>query len=223
MTRQTGFTLIEVLIAMAITAILAMIAYAGLDSAAKLAETAELEADRLQKVSRVFDIISRDFRQIAMRPVRSPSGEDIEPAFLLDRAQQPLLRFSRAGWINPQPSRFQRSELQRINYHYDGAKLIRYSWQMLDRYDDSQMQEVVLLDNVRSFEVRALSDVGIIDSNGQVASAESGEWINSWPAGNLLDASKVLTDLPVAVEITLEIEGWGKIRRVYELVAGATW
>ena len=45
MRRQRGFTLIEVLVAMAITAIAAVIAYAGLDSAIRLSASAEEEMD----------------------------------------------------------------------------------------------------------------------------------------------------------------------------------
>lgn len=222
MKRLSGFTLIEVLIAMAITVIAAMIAYSGLDNAVKLSETAEVEAERLQKMNRVFDILGKDFRQVIARPVRNADGDDIEPAFSLDLADQPMLKFSRAGWMNPQSSRFQRSELQRINYHFDGIRLTRYSWQMMDRYQDSVAQEVVLLDNLKAFEVKVLSDVGTVNAAGQVVTADKGEWITSWPINNLLSQGNAQTTLPIAVEITLDIDGWGKVRRVYELTAGVT-
>lgn len=219
MKKQLGFTLIEVLIAMAITAIVAIISYSGIDSAMKLAESAEAETDRIQKMSRVFDIIGKDFRQIISRTVRSPSGDGNEGAFVLSDTAEPMLKFSRIGWTNPQASRFQRSQLQRVNYHFDGTKLTRYSWQMMDRYEDSTAQEIVLLDKVKSFQVRVLSEDATINSDGQVTAGDEGKWIESWPINNPLSPAATLGSLPIAVEISIEIEGWGKIRRIFELVS----
>lgn len=217
--KQRGFTLIEVLIAMAITAIVAIISYSGLDSAMKLADSAEAETDRIQKMNRVFDIIGKDFRQIISRPVRSPSGEETEGALVLNESAEPVLKFSRIGWTNPQPSRFQRSQLQRVSYHFDGDKLIRYSWQMMDRYEDSTAQEIVLLHEVKSFQVRVMSEDATINQSGQAIAGDEGKWIDVWPINNPLSPDATLTSLPIAVEITLEIEGWGKIRRIFELVS----
>lgn len=219
MRALSGFTLIELLVAMAITAIVSMLAYTGLDNAVRLAEAAELEAERLQKINRVFDIISKDFRQVIARPVRDADGNALEPAFALDLAKQPMLQFTRAGWINPAPARFQRSELQRVNYHFDGNKLTRYHWPMLDRYPDSNPQEVVLFENVRSFEIRVMTDVGTTNAMGQVVAAEKGEWVEAWPINNPLSPTNAMIDLPIAIEIAIEIDGWGKIRRIYELVS----
>ena len=131
-----------------------------------------------------------------------------------------MLKFTRAGWVNPAPSRFQRSELQRVNYQFDGNKVIRYSWQMLDRYPDSTPQEVVLFEHVRTFEVKVLSDVGTVNSSGQAVTADQGEWIDTWPIKNLLTTESNLGTMPIAIEIIVDTEDWGKIRRVYELSAG---
>ncbi len=219
MKKQLGFTLIEVLIAMAITAIVAIISYSGLDSAMKLADSAEAETDRIQQMSRVFDIIGKDFRQIISRTVRSPGGDETEGAFVLSDSSEPLLKFSRIGWTNPQPSRFQRSQLQRVSYHFDGSKVIRYSWQMMDRYEDSTAQEIVLLDKVKSFQVRVMSEDATINTSGQVVAGDEGKWIDTWPINDPLNPATALTSLPIAVEISIEIEGWGKIRRIFELVS----
>lgn len=220
MKRALGFTLIEVLIAMAITAIVAVLAYSGLDSAVKLSKTAEVEADRLQRMNRVFDILGRDFRQVIARPVRSAEGDDIEATFILSDTDQPMLKFTRAGWINPDPERFQRSELQRVNYVFDDNKLKRLSWVMLDRYTDSKMQEITLLSGVTSLEIRVLGDVVKTDVNGQVIDDNKGEWIKKWPLVDLLKPTSNLTSLPLAIEIIMDVEKVGRIRRVYEISAG---
>lgn len=214
--KQIGLTLIEVLIAMAITAIASIIAYSGLDSSIKLAESAELQADRLQKMNRVFDILAKDFRQIIPRMVRSPAGDSFEDALSYNELSFPMLTFSRNGWTNPQPERFQRSQLQRVSYNLEDGKLTRYSWQMMDRYDDSERQEFILLEDVKSFKIRVLKNdpqpvAGKIDFT-------KSDWIETWPpvTNNLL--GEKTNSLPMALEVLIEIEGWGKVRRIFDLV-----
>jgi hypothetical protein len=90
----------------------------------------------------------------------------------------------------------------------------------MDTYPDSVKQEVVLLDHVKSFQVRVLSEQATINQNGNVAAKSEGEWIENWPIPNPLSQANTLISLPIAVEITIEIDGWGKIRRIYELVTG---
>ena len=156
MNPAKGFTLIEVLVAMAITAIAATLAYSGLDSAIKLAESSQEAADDIQQMNRVFDIMARDFQHAIPRKVRAPDGDGFEHAFSYDEQNFPMLKLSRNGWVNPLPERFKRSHLQRVHYHYDGEKLIRYSWPVMDRYDDSEPDEFVLLDNVTAFTLRVM-------------------------------------------------------------------
>jgi len=220
MKAARGFTLIEVLVAMAITAIVAVLAYGGLDSAVKLSQSAEVEADRLQRLNRVFDILARDFRQVIARPVRSAQGDAIEPALFLSNLEQPMLRFTRSGWINPDPQRFQRSELQRVNYMFEDGKIKRISWQMLDRYDDSKAQEIILFKGVRSFEVKVLADVVKTDFNGLPVNDGKGDWINTWPIEDILNPLNKDVSLPIAIEIVIESEKLGRIRRVFELSSG---
>ena len=227
MIRGKGFTLIEVMIAIALTVVAAALAYGGLDNAMRLAANAEEETDHLRQMNRAFDVLARDFRQAIARSVRNPAAMGHEPAFMLDEFEAPMLRFSRAGWTNPVPERFQRSQLQRVNYHYDGKKLIRYSWQMMDRYDDSEEQEVILLDNVTDFSVRVLNrpDISGLDhlgGNVQINLRRDGggdQWASRWPP-DVAVAGENLAILPVAVELTITMERWGEVRRIFEL-AGA--
>ena len=58
--QSTGFTLIEVLLAIAITVIVAAMSFQGLDSAMNLSESSEIEADKIQHLNRVFDILAKE-------------------------------------------------------------------------------------------------------------------------------------------------------------------
>ena len=206
--QHRGFTLIEVMVAIAITAIVAVMAYAGLDNATRLAESSEKQVERLQQINRVFDIINRDFRQLVPRVVRNPDGYGFDHAFSYSENAIPMLQLSRNGWTNPQPERFQRSQLQRVSYHYDGDKLLRTGWQMMDHYADDEATEIALLEGVKSFRIRVLVEVFNPTTQAPVA-----EWMDQWPG--LTMTSGASAALPLSVELTIELADWGEIRRVF--------
>jgi general secretion pathway protein J len=72
--RSAGFTLIEVLIAMAITAFVAAAAYAGVSGVLSGAEKLRENGGRIRDVNRALTLISRDLRQVIDRPVRDEFG-----------------------------------------------------------------------------------------------------------------------------------------------------
>ncbi|NRB40357.1 MAG: type II secretion system minor pseudopilin GspJ [Pseudomonadales bacterium] len=218
---QSGFTLIEMLLAVSITVIVAVMAFQGLDSAMQLSQRSEVEADRIHRLNRVFDILAKDFRQVIPRKVRSPDSNEFVDAFFYNASSQPILKFTKNGWTNPHAQRFQRSQLQRVNYHYDGEKLVRSSWPMLDRYGDSEATEITLLDKVESVRIRLLQQQ--VNNNGTNASGNLSSktaWVESWPvsAGFGQSANTASVELPLAIEITLEVQGWGSVRRLFEFV-----
>lgn len=229
MHEKQGFTLIEVMVAMAITSVVAIMAYYGIDSAIRLSTSAEQQADELRQLNRAFDVIARDFRQVIGRTVRDPAGYDNESAFILDKSLDPFLRFSRVGWTNPEPARFQRSQLQRVNYRYEEEQLIRLSWQMMDRYEDSKEQAVVLLDGVEELDVRVLqaaelSGLENLGANVFVNIPQSqmeSQWVEQWPMLNdtqQLQTTAATSVLPVAIELKLTLKRWGEIRRIFTFV-----
>lgn len=229
MNKQLGFTLVEVLVAMAITAVVSVMAYYGIDSAIKLSQAAEKEADYLRQVNRAFDIIARDFRQIVGRQVRDPNGQGKLSALMLNDNQEQRLQLSRLGWTNPEPRRFQRSQLQRVHYNYEDEKLIRVSWQMMDAYTDSKEQKVTLLDEVSELSIRVLQQVdisqmaqGSLGANVQLNISPSGsndeQWLEQWPPLDTIELGQATSALPDAIEIKLTLKPWGEIRRIFSLV-----
>ena len=68
--EQRGFTLIEVLIAMAITAVIALLAYTSLNTVIAGVESVRREADYTYQLNRAFQLLSRDLRQVVERPIR---------------------------------------------------------------------------------------------------------------------------------------------------------
>ena len=202
---------------MFITAIAAVMSYAGLNSAINLAESAQQETDRLQQINRVFSIMARDFQQILPRKVRSPDANEFESAMVFNESSYPMLKFSRDGWANPQPARFQRSQLQRVHYHFDGGKLTRSSWMMLDRFSDSEAQEFTLLEDVESFSMKFYATEAELPNGIRKA-----QWLSQWPP-ETLEAYEFqgVTDLPLAIELNIRLKSWGEITRYYELADNA--
>jgi general secretion pathway protein J len=219
--KDQGFTLIEVLVAMAITVIVAAIAYSTLDSAIKMSEVSERQADQLQRMNRAFDVLAKDFRHVIGRKVRSPDGyETFESAFTYENDAYPMLQFSRTGWLNPQPKRFQRSNMQRVAYHFEEGKLTRFSWAQMDRYTSDEPRKAVLFDGIKRFELRLFRiDANIaagtnINQGSQVG--QKGDWVIAWPAESY--TGPAVDVIPAAVEVTLEHEQWGTVTRIFEVV-----
>ena len=83
MRRQAaGFTLIELLVAVSIFAIMATIAYGGLDGVIHQRTRNADAMKRLRQVQLAMDIMSRDFEQLVPRTVRDGLGSNAPP---LDR------------------------------------------------------------------------------------------------------------------------------------------
>jgi general secretion pathway protein J len=221
--KQQGFTLIEVLIAMAITVVVASIAYAGLDSAMRMSQTSQEQADNLQRLNRAFDVMAKDFRHVLPRMVRNPGGDAaFESAFIYAESAYPMLQLTRTGWYNPQPARFQRSNIQRVAYQLEDKELLRFSWQMPDHYSGDEADKVALLDKVTRFEVRLLKMEVDISPGGTAANnlQSKGEWVLAWPSNAY--SGPGVASVPAAIEITIEHEMWGEIKRVFEIVDNST-
>lgn len=215
MKRQKGLTLLELLIAVAVFAIMAALAYGGLNTVLASRDQVEKQSSELAGLQKAFFRINRDISQVVARGIRDGFG-DVQDAMRDKRGQlvdkEDLFEFTRTGRFNPtgQP----RSYLQRIAYGVEDNKLIRYSWNVLDRAQDSEPAKYVLLEKIKRVELRFL------DAQGQ--------WQTHWPvsgdkavppdpqafATKKADSQSVL---PLAVEITIELEQLGKIVRIVRI------
>jgi general secretion pathway protein J len=155
--------------------------------------------------------IEQDFVQLEPRPVRQAIGDGYLPALLgqSDPSAQPTVVLSRGGWNNP--TGVQRPGLQRVDYYCDKNTntLRREYYPVMDAVQQSIPVKRDLLTKVKSVTFRFM-DV-------------SRTWQTQWPPGtNVAGATAQLSALrirPIAVEVTLETEDWGKLVRIIE-VAG---
>jgi general secretion pathway protein J len=209
---NAGFTLIEVLIALAITAFVAAVAYSSLSTAMLAVESTRATAQRTYEMNRAWMIISRDLRQFVARPVRDEFGQ-VEPAMVGGAAARFALSFTRGGWHNP--NGLPRSNLQRVNYRVEDGALWRDTYPVLDRAPETQAQQVRLLEGVEVLELVFLGDLGAAEREGRGLTLDTRGWQASWIADT--SAPDLELSPPVALEIRLELEDVGELRRIYAL------
>jgi len=197
--RSTGFTLIEILVALVVLAIMSVAAYGGLHALMKAREATRDSQQHFQKLQMAMVIMTRDLEQAVARPIRHASG-DLAPAMLGGDKDVPELAFTRAG--RPNPLQKPRSSLERVAYGVDGDKLVRFFYSVLDRTVEETPKRQVLLPGVKTMHLRFLDQFG--------------KWHAHWPPINVEAAQYERRD-PVAVEVTLQTTRWGKIRRLVEI------
>jgi general secretion pathway protein J len=201
---KRGFTLLELLVALAVFAIMATAAYSGLRSVLFTRAAVEEENRRLAAVQLAVFRLEQDIEQALPRGIRDEYGEP-QPALRGGELLSDALVLTRAGWDNPlgQP----RANLQRVAYRLREGRLWRLYWIVLDRGGAMEPRETLLLDQVSEFRVRFLD--------------QSDAWQNDWPppANSVADDSLPPDPnaLPRAVEITLTLEDWGAITRLLPL------
>ena len=98
--RQRGFTLLEVLIAIAIFALLAMATYRMLDSVLQTDRGQRQQEQRLRELTRAMAAFERDLLQVRTRPIRDPLGDPLASLYG-DSGKDTRLEFTRSGWRNP--------------------------------------------------------------------------------------------------------------------------
>ncbi|WED21931.1 type II secretion system minor pseudopilin GspJ [Vibrio sp. JC009] len=197
--KHSGFTLIEVLVAIAIFTTLSFSAYQVLDQTQKSNQQSIEVTGRLKEIQRAMVMIDNDFRQIALRPFRN-NGEEASGKLLwfseglLDSDSNGVL-FVRLGWQNPQQF-FPRGEVTKVGYRIRDKQLERVWWRYPDTPAGQQGIVTPLLTDVEELEMRFYGEEG---------------WKSEWSESY---------SLPKAVELNLTLADYGVVTRVY-LTSGA--
>jgi len=187
---QAGLTLIELLVAVALLAVITTMAYRGLDSVSRSSERNLAEGEHWQGVALLFERIASDVAQPARRPVRA-GAENAAP--LPEWWGRGVLGAGEATGIDPTAAQleFTRKSPQgrdevRVGYRLRDEKVELLLWPMLDRAPGTRPEVYILLEGVSSLRFRHMDS--------------SGAWQDIWPVAGVTAA------LPraLAVEITLK-------------------
>ena len=192
--RVKGFTLIEVLVSIAIFASLSVAAYQVVSQVQRSNALSQERTQRLNEIQRAMVMMDNDFRQMAMRQTRT-NGE--EPAsrlifwsdYLLDSDTKGLM-FARLGWHNPQ-QQFPRGEVTKVGYRLKEETLQRVWWRYPDTPVGQQGTVTPLLTQVESFDMRFY---------------DGKQWKKEWAEEKAL---------PKAVSVVLTLKDYGEIVRTY--------
>ncbi len=197
--RVGGLTLVELLVAIATFMIIGVAAYTGLLSVLETREITDQRSQRLAEVQHAVGTLADDVRQSIARPVRT-DGPDRGHALAGGSGLEEFLRLTRTGL--PNPVNGSRSSLARITWTLDGDRLLR-SWRLRpDNVLATPATRRKMLDGVERVDLRFLD--------------EADQWRSRWPNLGTTESS---ARLPRAIEITLVLDDWGEITRLFELPA----
>lgn len=198
--RQHGFTLLEVLVAIAVFAMLSLSAYQVMNGVQRSDEMSREHNDRLQEIQRAMVMMDNDFRQVVARKVRNQGEESTDKLllsgeYLLDSASHGIL-FTRTGWQNPQQM-FPRGENVRVGYRIIEDTLERVWFRYPDTVVGTEPLVRPVLADVTKLAFRFYSE---------------NKWLETWNK----DAA-----LPEGIMVKMTLKDFGEIERVYMLPASA--
>ncbi|WP_047305080.1 type II secretion system minor pseudopilin GspJ [Pseudomonas fluorescens] len=189
--NQRGFTLLEVVVAIAIFSLLGLATYQLLDRVMRSDQRIQTQELQLRHLQRALSLLERDLVQVRRHALKDDHSHS--QALI---SQHQGLRLLRGGWRNPLD--YPRSDLLQVSHRFSDGQWLRET-QGLEQGSVSQVQP--LLSGVELMHLR------FIDALGQPH--------DSWPIG-----SEALS-LPAAVDIELSAPGFPHIRRLILLPGGA--
>ena len=212
MNSNRGFTFIEMLLAVAIFALVGLASVAVLDSVTRSDEASKAATLRLQQLQRAMMLMERDFWQISGRQIRvngeAPVAQTLAGAVNWIESDDDGITFSHAGWTNPGMV-LARSEVQLVGYRLKEQQLQRLYYIYPDAVTGTEPAVQVLLEGIEELKISYLSP----DSDNEDLSqnnAASTAWKESWESEKW----------PKAIRITLKSPEFGVIERVFVPPAG---
>jgi general secretion pathway protein J len=224
--KQAGFTLLEVLIAVTITALIGIGASQLLSGVANTKGTTEERSQILTYMQRMDTFLRKDFWQLSGRETKDVYGQ-LAPA--ITTTGDYLIEFTHSGISTDLIEEIKTSNMQRTAYairshssdyckdaqkpiESDGNCFIRFFWPVLDLTAESEPLVQVILDDIE--EVKIYFKGGWFDSADPSQREYPSEWQEAWPPVFMPQGH--VADL-VQVKLTLEINKYGKIERIYEV------
>jgi len=188
--KRNGFTLVEMLVALGIFALLAAAGVGVLRSSVDVQSSVDERLTALSGLARLNALLSSDLGQAIDRPSRAPAGQ--RPAFVGDRSG---MQFVSAGRANLDGDA--RSDLQRIEWRSGNGTLNRTGFAGLDGSDEGLTSPLVRDVHSAAFRYRMLD----------------GSWSSTF-------TSTKQQRLPTAVELTMVTTAETPVVMVFGLPPG---
>ncbi len=197
--KQKGFTLIEIMVAVGVFALISVAAYQLLTAASKSSQAIEISSERTAELQRAMLRIEQDIEQLAYRTTRNQYG-DVSPLFRGESGTDDssgYIEFTRSGWRNP--AGLPRSDLEHLKYKLDQGTLWRLSWFYLDRDHEEADLKRPMLKGITRINFKFLKG---LDS-----------WQNQWATTGVDDE----LNIPRAISIEFEFGDELKLKRLFRL------
>jgi len=194
---QAGFTLIEIMIAMAIFALIGLASNQVLFSVLTSDEVSQQASQRIKQVQRSYQLIQTDLMQMAPRPIRLGDNEPSSKLLLAGEgvidSDDHGIAFTRLGWRNP-AQMFPRGSVQAVGYRLVDNQLQRLHYLYPDQQAGTQPQVTVLLRDVEQLKFEYFADK---------------KWQKNWTK----------SELPQGVAMLLTLKSYGSLRWQFLTVA----
>ena len=197
---KKGYTLIEVMIALAVFAIIATIASSVMIHAFNVRARVSAKANQLDELQLVMTLLEHDLIQFIPRTVRTVDSR----VFAAFTGTYQYMEFTRSGLVNPNAIA-KRSTLKRVAYLCNGKKLIRRTWGSLDTLDRNQYEDKILLTSLSACSFAYMSLYH--------------QMMQEWRSYSI-ERNQKREILPRAVQLTLDPYGWGKMKLLFVLPEG---
>ncbi|WP_431223437.1 type II secretion system minor pseudopilin GspJ [Serratia sp. L9] len=185
--RQHGFTLIEMMLAIAIFALLSLMATQILRSIVQSNQLIQAKTHDMAQVQSALALIERDISQARVRPAAEETRPNLAD-FLTVKSTSDEIELVHSHWANP-GALLARSSLERVRYRLRAGQLQRLSFPTPDA-PLAQVRIVPILQGVEHLQLRF---------------SQAGAWQDRWYASSVL---------PQAIEVTIELPEYGKLRRI---------
>lgn len=196
-----GFTLLELVVALFVSAVMFAVGYGALMQATQQRDGIRLAQNELASLQRAMRLLTLDITQMTPRPIADMLGRGELAAVIGAVGSGRVLALTRAGEGDARASG--RPALRRVEYRLEQGELRRLSWPVLDPVAGVEPRVRVLLRDVRALEFRFLDN--------------EGQWSSVWPKPSMSATPGASRQRPRAVEMRIETAREGVLRRVWEV------
>lgn len=148
MSLERGFTLVEVLVAMAVTALIGIAGATLLIQTMSAGEKVNAELTAVGKIELARALMLEDFAH-SVTGVETPTAGTTE-------ADKLVLILTRSGWPNPNGQEA-RSDLQPVQYRFEKQSLVRRAWLRANPVAGTPYTDRVVLSGVEKVRTRFYS------------------------------------------------------------------
>ncbi|AUC07586.1 type II secretion system minor pseudopilin GspJ [Acinetobacter lwoffii] len=150
--KPKGFTLVELMVAIAIFAVLSALSWKVFDYIVKTKDQNVIHEQRLGQLQQTYQQILRDTVQTV--PLTANINGDIQPALVLQNGR---FNFSKTGVTDPLEEGISPDERIEYQYRADEQKLYRLKYRNLNQAGQDQPESSVLLSEVEQFQIIVLN------------------------------------------------------------------